>query len=81
MTPLENTESYRRDLRRVGYGDERVPQQLANLREISPLTQADEIRMPLMVATRANDPRVLVEDPRDVNPPNVINLRCCFDAV
>ncbi len=58
VTFLENTESYRRDLRRVEYGDERDPEQRAKLREISPLTRSDEIRIPLMVATGANDPRV-----------------------
>jgi dipeptidyl aminopeptidase/acylaminoacyl peptidase len=58
VTFLENTEGYRRDLRRAEYGDERIPEQRAKLQEISPLTRADEIRIPLMVATGANDPRV-----------------------
>ena len=58
VTFLENTQDYRRDLRRVEYGDERDPAQRAKLKEISPLTRADEIRIPLMVATGANDPRV-----------------------
>lgn len=58
VTFLENTQDYRRDLRRVEYGDERDPGQRAKLKEISPLTRADEIRIPLMVATGANDPRV-----------------------
>ena len=58
VTFLENTQDYRRDLRRVEYGDERDPVQRRKLKEISPLTRADEIRIPLMVATGANDPRV-----------------------
>lgn len=58
VTFLENTQDYRRDLRRVEYGDERDTEQRAQLRAISPLTRADEIRIPLMVATGANDPRV-----------------------
>ena len=58
VTFLENTQDYRRDLRRVEYGDERDPVQRAMLKEISPLTRADEIRIPLMVSTGANDPRV-----------------------
>lgn len=58
VTFLENTQDYRRDLRRVEYGDERDPEQREKLKEISPLTRADEIRIPLMVATGANDPRV-----------------------
>jgi dipeptidyl aminopeptidase/acylaminoacyl peptidase len=57
-TFLENTEDYRRDLRRVEYGDERDPQQRAKLLDISPLTRVSELRLPLMVVTGANDPRV-----------------------
>jgi dipeptidyl aminopeptidase/acylaminoacyl peptidase len=58
VTFLENTQSYRRDLRRVEYGDERDPVQRAKLIEISPLTRIDEIRLPLFVIQGANDPRV-----------------------
>ena len=42
----------------MGYGDGRNPEQRAKLKAISPLTRADEIRIPLMVATGTNDPRV-----------------------
>ena len=55
---LQNTQSYRRDLRRVEYGDERDPAQRTKLVEISPLTRAKELRIPLMVVTGGNDPRV-----------------------
>src|SRR5687768_5973045 len=55
---LENTEAYRRDLRRVEYGDERDPAQRQQLVAISPLTRATELRIPMMVVTGANDPRV-----------------------
>ncbi|MFL6759997.1 prolyl oligopeptidase family serine peptidase [Sphingomonas sp.] len=55
---LEHTESYRRDLRRVEYGDERDPRQRAKLLEISPLRRASEIRDPLFVVAGFNDPRV-----------------------
>ncbi len=58
VTLLENTESYRRDLRRVEYGDERQPGQRAKLLEISPLTHVAELKIPLMVVTGSNDPRV-----------------------
>lgn len=58
VTVLENMESYRRDLRRPEYGDERDPIQRAKLLQISPLTRAKEIKIPLMVVTGANDPRV-----------------------
>ena len=55
---LTNTESYRRDLRRVEYGDERDPAMRAHLESISPLNRADRIRKPLLVIQGANDPRV-----------------------
>ena len=58
VTFLENTQSYRRDLRRVEYGDERDPKQRAKLMEISPLTSVDKLAIPLMVVTGGNDPRV-----------------------
>jgi dipeptidyl aminopeptidase/acylaminoacyl peptidase len=55
---LENTQSYRRDLRRAEYGDERDPKQRAKLLEIAPLRRIAEIRSPLYVIQGANDPRV-----------------------
>lgn len=58
VTFLENTQSYRRDLRRVEYGDERDAKQRAQLMEISPLTRVEELNIPLMVVTGGNDPRV-----------------------
>ncbi len=58
VTFLENTQSYRRDLRRVEYGDERVPEQRAKLMAISPLTRVNELNIPLMIVTGGNDPRV-----------------------
>ena len=58
VTFLENTQSYRRDLRRVEYGDERVAEQREKLLAISPLTRVSEIKKPMMVVTGGNDPRV-----------------------
>ncbi|MES2991157.1 MAG: prolyl oligopeptidase family serine peptidase [Pseudomonadota bacterium] len=58
LTFLKNTESYRRDLRRVEYGDERDPAMRAHLEKISPLTNAAKIRKPLFVVQGKNDPRV-----------------------
>jgi dipeptidyl aminopeptidase/acylaminoacyl peptidase len=58
VTFLENTQSYRRDLRRVEYGDERNAEDRAKLMEISPLSSVDELDIPLMVVTGGNDPRV-----------------------
>ena len=55
---LENTESYRRDLRRVEYGDERNPAMREFLTRISPSNNADRIRAPLFVVQGRNDPRV-----------------------
>jgi dipeptidyl aminopeptidase/acylaminoacyl peptidase len=55
---LENTESYRRDLRRAEYGDERDPAMRAFLHRISPLTNARRITRPLFVVQGRNDPRV-----------------------
>ncbi|GAA5083192.1 S9 family peptidase [Lysobacter panacisoli] len=57
-TFLKNTESYRRDLRRAEYGDERDPQMAKVFEEISPLNHADRIRSKLFVAQGKNDPRV-----------------------
>ena len=58
VTFLEGTQSYRRDLRRPEYGDERDPAQRAKLQDISPLRRIAEIKAPLFVVQGANDPRV-----------------------
>ena len=57
-TFLRNTESYRRDLRRVEYGDERDPQMAAFFERIAPLNNAAKISRPLFVVQGGNDPRV-----------------------
>lgn len=66
VTFLENTESYRRDLRRVEYGDERDPAMRAFLQEISPLNRADRISKPLFVVQGKNDPRVPVTEAEQI---------------
>jgi dipeptidyl aminopeptidase/acylaminoacyl peptidase len=58
VTFLESTKAYRRELRRVEYGDERDPEMRALLERISPLAHAEELRAPLFVVQGANDPRV-----------------------
>ena len=58
VTFLENTESYRRDLRRVEYGDERDPEMRKFLESISPFNRAAQIKKPLFVVQGKNDPRV-----------------------
>jgi dipeptidyl aminopeptidase/acylaminoacyl peptidase len=57
-TFLTNTESYRRDLRRAEYGDERIPEMRAFHEKIAPLNNAKNITKPLFVAQGFNDPRV-----------------------
>jgi dipeptidyl aminopeptidase/acylaminoacyl peptidase len=58
VTFLENTQAYRQDLRRVEYGDEREPGMRMFLEMISPLSNAERIRAPLLVLQGQNDPRV-----------------------
>jgi dipeptidyl aminopeptidase/acylaminoacyl peptidase len=58
VTFLESTQEYRRDLRRVEYGDERDPKMREFLMKISPTTNAHKITKPLFVIQGLNDPRV-----------------------
>ena len=58
VTFLERTEGYRRDLRRVEYGDERDPKMREFLERIAPLNHAADIKKPLFVVQGKNDPRV-----------------------
>lgn len=60
VTFLERTEAYRRDLRRVEYGDERDPKMREFLQKIAPLNRADRIRKPIFIVQGKNDPRVPV---------------------
>jgi dipeptidyl aminopeptidase/acylaminoacyl peptidase len=57
-TFLEHTESYRRDLRRVEYGDERDPKMREFMERTAPVNNAQKITKPLFVVAGANDPRV-----------------------
>lgn len=66
VTFLENTQDYRRDLRRVEYGDERHPEMRAHLEKISPSNNADRITAPLFVAQGANDPRVPLSEAEQI---------------
>ena len=58
VTFLQNTQDYRRDLRRAEYGDERDPKMNEYLNSISPTTNANKITKPLFVVQGLNDPRV-----------------------
>ena len=62
VTFLENTQEYRRDLRRAEYGDERDPDMRTHLQTISPLNSVDKMNVPLMVVQGQNDPRVPVTE-------------------
>ncbi len=63
---LERTESYRRDLRRVEYGDEREPKMREFLQKISPTTNAAKIKVPLFVIHGQNDPRVPLNEAQQI---------------
>jgi dipeptidyl aminopeptidase/acylaminoacyl peptidase len=62
ITFLKNTQDYRRDLRRVEYGDERDPEMAKFLERISPTTNVKKIAKPLFVVQGKNDPRVPVTE-------------------
>jgi dipeptidyl aminopeptidase/acylaminoacyl peptidase len=66
ITFLQNTESYRRDLRRAEYGDERDPAMRAFFERISPLRNAERITAPLFVIQGQNDPRVPVTEAEQI---------------
>ncbi len=62
ITFLENTQDYRRDLRRVEYGDERDAAMRQFLEKISPVTNVEKIKKPLFIVQGKNDPRVPVTE-------------------
>jgi len=66
VTFLENTQDYRRDLRRVEYGDERDPEMRTHLEKISPNNNAEKITVPLFVAQGQNDSRVPVTEAQQI---------------
>ncbi len=66
VTFLENTADYRRDLRRVEYGDEREPAMRKHLEAISPLGRVDRIKSALFIAQGANDPRVPASESQQI---------------
>ncbi len=65
-TFLKNTESYRRDLRRVEYGDERNPEIASFFERIAPLNNAEKIKKPLFVVQGGNDPRVPLSEAEQI---------------
>lgn len=66
VTFLEHTQEYRRDLRRVEYGDERDAKMREFLQSIAPLNKVEKISKPLFVVQGENDPRVPASEARQI---------------
>jgi len=66
VTFLEHTEAYRRDLRRVEYGDERDPKMREFLEKIAPMNNIERIKKPMMVVAGKNDPRVPLSESEQI---------------
>ena len=66
VTFLEHTEAYRRDLRRVEYGDERDPKMREFLEKIAPMNNIEKIKKPMFVIAGKNDPRVPVTESQQI---------------
>jgi len=66
VTFLKNTKDYRRDLRRVEYGDERDPAMYEHLQKISPNNNVEKIKIPMFVVQGNNDPRVPVSESEQI---------------
>ena len=66
VTFLEHTEAYRRDLRRVEYGDERNPKMREFLEKIAPMNNIEKIKKPMFVIAGKNDPRVPVSESQQI---------------
>lgn len=54
----KNTEAYRKDLRRVEYGNEQNPQMAEFFEKIAPFNHTSMIKKPLFIVQGGNDPRV-----------------------
>jgi dipeptidyl aminopeptidase/acylaminoacyl peptidase len=66
VTFLEHTEGYRRDLRRVEYGDERDSKMHDFLEKIAPMNNIEKIKKPMLVVAGKNDPRVPVSESEQI---------------
>jgi dipeptidyl aminopeptidase/acylaminoacyl peptidase len=66
VTFLEHTEAYRRDLRRVEYGDERDPKMREYLEKIAPMNNIEKIKKPMFVIAGKNDPRVPLSESQQI---------------
>jgi dipeptidyl aminopeptidase/acylaminoacyl peptidase len=63
---LKNTQSYRRDLRRAEYGDERDPKMHEFLERISPPSSVSKIHTPILIVQGQNDPRVPLSEAQQI---------------
>ena len=66
VTFLEHTQAYRRDLRRVEYGDERDPKMREFLERIAPMNHVEMIKKPMFVIAGKNDPRVPASESQQI---------------
>jgi dipeptidyl aminopeptidase/acylaminoacyl peptidase len=66
VTFLEHTQAYRRDLRRVEYGDERDPKMREFLERIAPMNNIQMIKKPMFVIAGKNDPRVPASESQQI---------------
>jgi dipeptidyl aminopeptidase/acylaminoacyl peptidase len=62
VTFMKNTESYRRDLRRAEYGDERDPAMRDFFETIAPANYPEKFTKPILIVQGKNDPRVPVTE-------------------
>lgn len=62
VTFLERTESYRRDLRRREYGDERDPKMREYQESVAPMNRVKSVTKPMFIVAGRNDPRVPVSE-------------------
>lgn len=58
ITYLENTEGYRKELRRKEYGDERIPSVRSFMSQTAPVNNINRISSSLLIVAGENDPRV-----------------------
>jgi len=65
-TFLENQPPVRRELLRFEFGDPERPEGRSFLRDLSPIRQAERIRSPLLVVHGMNDPRVPLDEARQI---------------
>lgn len=66
VTFLKTTARWRRDLRRVEYGDERDPQMRSFLERIAPVNNAQKITKPVFFVYGRNDPAVPLSEAKQM---------------